>query len=723
VVDAIRAHPRVEQLDVPQLRESATVELLRALGLENPSRRLAEELCRASRGNPLFLREIVRWLHSEDALVEQGGATVLRRPIETLGLPQTVIDAVSHRVAGLGPKALETLRLAALLATEFEIRTLGELASSPLGRMLEGVGDAVAAGMLHDDGGRYRFTHPLVREVMAASLDRGEREALHRRLADYWIAATDREPRIREMEIARHLMQAGTLASPSELGRYAGRAADHALAKFAWVEAADFLLAALAAVEAEPPSARNDLVRAELHRKAGIAHFRRLDPGPCLHHYERAASLFQARGDRLRYTQALNDRTRALVWLGMNDLSGPTDAEPLRSALRELGEEPRELRAEILSTLAEHAWSISDAPAAERYASAAMELTEPDRDHLLRAEISINLGLAQQHALRIEEALDTWRLGVVHGRRAGDLSSTARCLQRVHLALFSAGRLDEALRVGEEVAAMNRVLQLPGEAAITSGARGSVAAVRGEFDRVETYAGESLDLVRRAKYPWAMMLSAPVLAYSRALRGDAAGAHRAIELLVDPKITFSDSGHFAGIAYTNHWLVDYYVGNSLQISTAEREMLAASAAQARVDAIGLATACLGVEIADACQDAGVAALARPLIEQAEQRGYVLTAAWPFFLPRLLGVAVTLEGAWDEAERRLRAALEIASRIGATWELGRSRLDLAQMLALRNEGRDRTLALELARAAEPQLGSFGENAFATRAEKLCAYLAH
>jgi tetratricopeptide (TPR) repeat protein len=405
----------------------------------------------------------------------------------------------------------------------------------------------------------------------------------------------------------------------------------------------------------------------------------------------------------------------------MNDMSGPADAEPLRIALEELPEEACALRAEILSTLAEHAWSTSDAEAAESYAVAALELTDPDRDHLLRAEISINLGLARQQALRIEEALATWRLGAMHGRRANDLSSTARCLQRVHLALYVTGRLDDALRAGEEVAGMNRVLQLAGEAAITSGVRASVAAVRGDYAAVEAYAGEALDLVRRAKYPWAMMVSAPVLAYARALRGDAAGAHRAIDLLVDPKITFTDTQHFAGVAWSSRWLVDHYVGNPLRISPGERDLLAESVAQAKPDWMGLAAACLAVEVADACQEARIAALARRLVERAEQQGAAFTASWPFFLPRVLGLAATLEGAFDLAERKLESGVELARRIGALPELGRSRLDLARMLALRNDEGDRERALGEARASLEALARCGENIFVSRAEKLCAYL--
>ena len=87
----------------------------------------------------------------------------------------------------------------------------------------------------------------------------------------------------------------------------------------------------------------------------------------------------------------------------------------------------------------------------------------------------------------------------------------------------------------------------------------------------------------------------------------------------------------------------------------------------------------------------------------------------------MGVAATLEQDWDEAEDSLRRAIVMAENAQAATELGRSQLDLAQMLAVRGAEGDRDEAIEFVLQAKSRLEACGPRAFGERAEKLATFL--
>ena len=76
--------------------------LIEGMGLGRPSHQLVSTILHATRGNPLFVQEAMRFLDRSGALEERGGSLVSTVPPAEIHLPGEVLDAIRARIEGTG---------------------------------------------------------------------------------------------------------------------------------------------------------------------------------------------------------------------------------------------------------------------------------------------------------------------------------------------------------------------------------------------------------------------------------------------------------------------------------------------------------------------------------------------------------------------------------------------------------------------------------------------
>ncbi|MBN9111206.1 MAG: AAA family ATPase [Pseudonocardia sp.] len=197
----------------------------------------AADLHARTGGNPFFAAEVVR----------------MRRAGREDGVPGGVRAVLDRRLDGLPDGTEAVLRAAAALdagvTAGVDATLLARVAGLALGTLAAEAGPATAAGLLRDDGGRYRFPHALVAETVAARTTPGERLDLHRRAASV-LAVRRKAGTATAADVAHQVLAAARLSGEPGEVRAAAEAAEaaamHAAAATAYEDAVTWLDAALA---------------------------------------------------------------------------------------------------------------------------------------------------------------------------------------------------------------------------------------------------------------------------------------------------------------------------------------------------------------------------------------------------------------------------------------------------------------------------------------------
>ena len=340
-----------------------------------PSRLTLVRLATASAGNPFYALEIAQALGHRSAGQGLG---------DPLPVPPHLHALVAARLDALSPEARQAVLVAATLSRPTKDAVLGQLEQGAAGLF-----EAEQAGIVTEEGGRLRFTHPLLASAVYGAASAEQRRAVHRGLAE---STADSEER------ARHVAQSEVdpdepIAAELEL------AAQHAARRGAQDAAAEIYDAAYRLTPVGLTRERSCrllgeasalLAAGELGRARSVAETAVTDAPPGT---LRAESLFLL---------------SQIAWVD----STATAVEQLERALVEAGKD-RRLRGRIHAKLA--AFSMRDQRAAVAHADAAAALLNDDEDPGLLAYALVNsvffgaqIGLGARpelldRALRLEE--------------------------------------------------------------------------------------------------------------------------------------------------------------------------------------------------------------------------------------------------------------------------------------------------------------------------------
>jgi DNA-binding NarL/FixJ family response regulator len=131
-------------------------------------------------GQPFLLTELLRGLREERLVAVSDGSA---RLVGT-GLPARFRDSVGYHLARLSAGARDALQLASVLGRRFSADELAALGGAAPAEVLAALSEALAAGLVVEDGDRVTFRHELVREAVDATLPRTVRQSLRRRAVD-----------------------------------------------------------------------------------------------------------------------------------------------------------------------------------------------------------------------------------------------------------------------------------------------------------------------------------------------------------------------------------------------------------------------------------------------------------------------------------------------------------------------------------------------------------
>jgi DNA-binding CsgD family transcriptional regulator/tetratricopeptide (TPR) repeat protein len=172
LLDEVRALPGVARVSPRPLSAAAVAKVVRARAA-----RAADELCAAchaaSRGNPLYLQELLRTLEADGSLTAPGAAAA----VERASVP-TLADRVARRIARVSGDAPVLARAMAVLGDGEALRTAADLAELSQEDAATIARELVAIEVLSGDD-PFAFVHPLVRRSVYDGLSVTDRDAAH----------------------------------------------------------------------------------------------------------------------------------------------------------------------------------------------------------------------------------------------------------------------------------------------------------------------------------------------------------------------------------------------------------------------------------------------------------------------------------------------------------------------------------------------------------------
>jgi DNA-binding NarL/FixJ family response regulator len=132
------------------------------------------------RGQPFLLTELLRGMREEKLVeVAEGIARLTGTRI-----PLRFVDSVNDQLGRLSTAARDALQMACVLGRRFSADELAALTGTSPVALLGALREAIAAGLLIEDGDRVAFRHDMVREAVEATLPRTVRQSLRRRAVD-----------------------------------------------------------------------------------------------------------------------------------------------------------------------------------------------------------------------------------------------------------------------------------------------------------------------------------------------------------------------------------------------------------------------------------------------------------------------------------------------------------------------------------------------------------
>lgn len=667
----------VEPLHLPAIEALVTAEVGREL-----SRSLIRRIHDTAGGNPLYAIAIAHELQRRG---DRGG---------DLPIPDTLTEAISRRLAGIGETAGEPL-LAVAAASHATLALLQVVTDD---FRLAHLDAAVEAEVIEVAGDHVRFTHPLLASTHYGSASPAQRRAMQRRLAD---AVDDPQQR------ARHTA-AGAEAPARSLAVVIEQGADVAAARGAPETAAELLEEAARLTPADAREARNArLIRAaEMHEIGGnVARCRELlgalvpelTAGPlrarALSELAEAVDDFKVSAELLK--RALADargHDTLLARIHRMSAGGASNraefGEMVRHARAEAAHAERSGDAALLSR------AVASVAVAEFFTGQpvdfpslhrAIELADPDE------------GVSRDSAAGWLAEILWWSDDYARGcpamerqvRRArdrGESHELSALLFELGLLEWYAGNVEVAERLhAESRAAMEIGDELTLEAWLASG-EAMFAARRGDLEQAREAGERAIALCRANNDVLIELFGSVVLASIDLWTGDPEGAHQRLDPLRTSFLT-KDFG-FIGSLTIDMWAADAEALVALgRLDEAQRvadDLTARARVVANPHAVAIATRCQGTILA--ARGDQVAALSR--MREALD-AHELRPLQPEIARTLLeqGIVQRRTKQKNAAKASLEQALGAFEEIGARIWADRARDEISRIGLKRREHQD------------------------------------
>lgn len=688
VPQAIRLH--LSGLDIEDVRRFVTT----TAGVILPPW-LTSAIHSQTEGNPLFVREVVRFLQQEGHFDLASPAMIP----PTIRLPEGIREAIGRRLNLLSVVCNDVLATAAVIGHEFRLDVLLR-ASRPRTEdaVLEALDEALAAHIVEETIPRlYQFTHTLLRITLYDELRTGERRRRHNAVGEAIEAVHRHDLTPALSNLAYHFHAAGLGSAVDRAIDYAIRAGQNADAALAFEDAIDLFQSALDMLdtkEADDPDLRCRLLLAlgqsqrKVHDAAALATL--------------GAAADIARSRKLHGVLAEIALTYAEVAMRYVANQDIRSVELLQEALDHLSPPELHVRIRLLASLARD-WLHKGRPdEARAIGSHAIAMARQQNDPAVLATALAGLSERPWQPHETKEVLRDAIEMAEAAARANDLEVTMRAHYRRAILLLELGDIKGVSAAVEEMGRLNTSLRQPFFYAYEQALKARLALMRGAFDEAE-------ELIRKVQLaripnvavesPHAVDPAAQMIFILRRERDQLRTLGPMVAMFVRQTAMAAIWRPALALLYTELGDVDS--------ARAIFDDLASDDFRSVPDDARWTT-CIAylAEVCTALDDRARAGRLYGLLLPWSGRNIGVGIECQGSSDRFLGLLASVDERWPDAERHFGEALAMNDRIGAIVQREHTRRDYAEMLAKRGDPADRAKASALLDTAEGHATALG-----------------
>ena len=690
----------VRPLKLGGLSKDATAQMLHELSQRQAApESLVSLIFEESQGYPFFVEEVYRHLVEEGKLFDAAGQFRAELKLDESDVPENVRLIINRRLERFDENEKRALAAAAVIGRSFSFQLLTAVSQFDVDELFTVIEKAQQMGIIvpSSEGPERPFTfrHELVRQTLLAGISAPRRQRMHASVADAIEQLNPDAVNERAGEITEHLLKAGSFVDRQKLVRWLTLAGKRALDAAAFEEARRSFQSALSHQGAVDPRQRADLLASLAMAERGLDHW-----DVVVANLREVLETYINLGDREIIVRTFSELTDALFFAGRLHQA----VETARRGLTYLKADVSADRARLFAALGQaHALAAGYEPAQEALQEAlniASQLSDPKLEARL-------LGVRSITNMQFFRLRETATDGLLSEQLGGsDLPPWQRALQLccTHLALLHLGRVEEAVRIADELEPLARkigqslsvVLCLSTRAWIEFGKAPDLTTLEADFRRVSKSDQEASFAYREA-------LSEVQLSLVNFFRGNWAGAllHARASCRAEPGSSIEGFGKgtlFRQMAYAG----DH--DGARAIFDEQRAWLPRSGQPNTIGSwLMLAPVIEGlVMLGEQAQAAQLYPLAGELVGT----GAVTLWAMSRFTQTIAGVAAAAARQWDAAEEHFQIAMQQAESFPNLLEHAEIRRFHAMMLMDRAAPGDREKAQTLLREALESYSQIG-----------------
>ncbi len=503
-------------------QEETALELSKLLDDHTAEPALLQRVFETTRGNPLFVSELVRLMKSRQLIRLDGTTWRLESQADAGVVSERVHDVILQRLDRLNKEERELLEVASCEGDSFQSDILAACLNIDRVTTLRRLQSLEKEhSLIRHEKNRYRFDHPLIRQVLYESILDELREEYHRMIGAYMIhhyAAKDEYA----SRIAHHLLSAGQEAEALE---YLVRAGNLARELYAVEDALKHFQEASRIMQSNPQ--QTDAFESVIEEGLGDV-FNSLGKSPdSLRHYEAMLRIARGTGNTAREILGMRKSVEPLRILGRTE-EAITVAEKAVSLAKELDSRLEQIQImNVLSFL--HTSRSGQFDYAIQLAEEALRLAVSSADLRNRAVSLSNLGFAHLHKGSLRPAVSYFKEARTLQQSIGDQRGLAWTLNYLGLASHRLGLFEEAVGYFEESIKIKK--SIADHPAIPGGLNGLGDTYRDmfELEKAISYHRESLQLAREQQNRGAECDNLRDLGVDYMMAGDCPAALRYLE--------------------------------------------------------------------------------------------------------------------------------------------------------------------------------------------------